>query len=59
MTEIEKLQVTLGKYRRLLKTVSEIKGTNAFQTAAQLYYAQKMIKEELENEKTLDTRRVL
>ena len=51
MTEIEKLQATLGKYRRLLETVAQIKGTNAFQAAALLYYAQKMIREELENEK--------
>ena len=59
MTEIEKLQATLGKYRRLLETVASIKGINAFQTAAQLCYTQEMIKKELEDEKTLDTRRAL
>ena len=51
MTEIEQLQATLGKYRRLLKTVAEIKEINVFQTVAHLYYVQKMIEEELKDDK--------
>lgn len=55
MTEIEQLQATLGKYRRLLKTVAEIKEINVFQTVAHLYYVQKMIEEELKDDKIKKT----
>ena len=48
---INELEKQLGTYRRLLQTVIDCKSHNAFNTAGQLLYIQKMIQDELNKEK--------